>query len=203
MKTIKPIPKGKEELKPEADAPDSSSKPPNRGNVDQIRDILFGAQMEEYEKKFASLEEHLLRESASLREEILRQFQTLEQHLLRESQSLKNDLLAEKEGRNKSADELLSKIKDDEINFQKKIGVINSQSVKNREEFQGQLNQQLKLLQSSILQEKEGLENQLEEQIKELRESKADRALLASKLTELATELNHGDKSRPPKVKNK
>ncbi len=32
------------------------------GNVDKIRDILFGSQMRDYETRFARLEESLLRE---------------------------------------------------------------------------------------------------------------------------------------------
>jgi len=39
------------------------------GNVDQIRDIIFGAQMRDYEKRFIRLEERLLSESDSLRGE--------------------------------------------------------------------------------------------------------------------------------------
>jgi hypothetical protein len=203
MKPDKPAPKGKKELKSMADAPEPSSKSLDRGNVDQIRDILFGAQMQEYEKKFAFLEERLIRESTTLREEILRQFQALEQNLLREIQSLKETLLAERDDRNKSVDDLHSRNKEIENNLQKKIGAVISHSAKDREEFLEQLKQQSKMLTDNLQREKEGLERHLQEQIGELRESKADRLLLASKLTELAAELNHEGKTQPPKSRKK
>lgn len=186
-----------------ADAPESSPKSSERGNVDQIRDILFGAQMEAYEEKFASLEERLIKESTTLREEILRQFQTLEQHLLREIQLLKDNLLAERDDRKKLAEDLLSRNKEIDSNLQKRIGAVMSHSAKDREELLEQLNQQSKILTDSIQQEKEGLERHLQEQISELRQSKADRLVLASKLTELATELNHEGKTQPPKSRKK
>lgn len=186
-----------------ADAPESSPKSSERGNVDQIRDILFGAQMEAYEEKFAFLEERLIKESTNLREEILRQFQTLEQHVLREIQSLRDSLLAERDERKKLAEDLLSRNKETENNLQKKIGAIISHSAQDREEFLEQINQQSKMLTDSIQREKEGLERLLQEQISELREGKADRLLLASKLTELAAELNHEGKTQPPKSRKK
>jgi hypothetical protein len=203
MKPAKPTQKGKEELKSMADALESSPKSSERGNVDQIRDILFGAQMEAYEEKFAFLEERLIKESTNLREEILRQFQTLEQHVLREIQSLRDSLLAERDDRKKLAEDLLSRNKETENNLQKKIGAIISHSAQDREEFLEQINQQSKMLTDSIQREKEGLERLLQEQIIELREGKADRLLLASKLTELAAELNHEGKTQPPKSRKK
>ena len=39
------------------------------GNVDKIREILFGGQMRAYDRRFTRLEERLAKESADLREE--------------------------------------------------------------------------------------------------------------------------------------
>ncbi|MFI5095659.1 MAG: hypothetical protein ACHQIK_19695, partial [Candidatus Acidiferrales bacterium] len=39
-------------------------------NVDKIRDILFGSNMREYEKRFARLEERLTKSSDALREDL-------------------------------------------------------------------------------------------------------------------------------------
>ena len=45
------------------------------GNLDKIRDILFGAQTRDYERKFAVLEERLVKESADLRNDLKRRFE--------------------------------------------------------------------------------------------------------------------------------
>src|SRR4051812_14459636 len=47
-------------------------------NIDKIRDILFGVQMRDYEKRFSRLEERLLKESADLRDETRKRFDSLE-----------------------------------------------------------------------------------------------------------------------------
>ena len=39
-------------------------------NVDKIRDILFGSNMREYEKRFARLEERLTKSSDALRDDL-------------------------------------------------------------------------------------------------------------------------------------
>ncbi|HHJ19090.1 MAG TPA: hypothetical protein ENJ84_04575 [Gammaproteobacteria bacterium] len=44
--------------------------PPKADSVDQIRDILFGAQMGEYEQRFKRLEERLVKENQMLREKL-------------------------------------------------------------------------------------------------------------------------------------
>ena len=56
--------------KPNENPPNGGAENADRpGNVDKIRDILFGSQMRDYDKKFARIEERLLKETADLREE--------------------------------------------------------------------------------------------------------------------------------------
>ena len=40
-------------------------------NIDQLRDIIFGGQMREYEKRFVRMEERLAKEISEMREEVL------------------------------------------------------------------------------------------------------------------------------------
>ncbi|MEZ5394694.1 MAG: hypothetical protein R2724_17935 [Bryobacterales bacterium] len=54
---------------------------PPMGSVDQIRDILFGAQMRTYEERFSELEARLIDEATSLRDDIHIRFQELERNL--------------------------------------------------------------------------------------------------------------------------
>ena len=51
------------------------------GSVDQIRDILFGAQMKSYEERFSALEARLIDEARALRDDIQKRFNTLEKNL--------------------------------------------------------------------------------------------------------------------------
>ena len=54
------------------------------GSVDQIRDIIFGAQMRDYEERFAVLEARLIDEARALREDIQNRFHVLEDNLATE-----------------------------------------------------------------------------------------------------------------------
>ena len=54
------------------------------GNVDKIRDILFGTQMRDYEKRFSRFEERLLKETSDLREEIKRRIASIEAYMKNE-----------------------------------------------------------------------------------------------------------------------
>src|SRR5665213_1982579 len=51
------------------------------GNVDKIRDILFGSQMRDYEARFARLEETLVKETVEIRETNRRRFDQLETYI--------------------------------------------------------------------------------------------------------------------------
>jgi hypothetical protein len=47
-------------------------------NVDKIRDILFGSQMRDYDKRFGRLEERLAKAADALREDLKKRFDSLE-----------------------------------------------------------------------------------------------------------------------------
>src|SRR6516165_2538276 len=75
-------------------------------NVDKIRDILFGANMREYEKRFARLEERLTKSSEALRDDLKKRFEALESYVKDELESLGSRLKAEKAERSENLKEL-------------------------------------------------------------------------------------------------
>src|SRR5215470_17649691 len=70
----------------------AEAKVPNGGkeqegaNVDKIRDILFGSQMRDYEKRFARLEENVNKAVDSLREDVAKRFDTLSGYVQQETE---------------------------------------------------------------------------------------------------------------------
>ena len=56
----------------EAKLPNNSSGKEEGANVDKIRDILFGSQMRDYEKRFARLEENVSKAVETLREDTMK-----------------------------------------------------------------------------------------------------------------------------------
>lgn len=70
-------------------------------SVDQIRDIIFGTQMAEYESRFGELEKRLLAESKALRDEIRKGFADIEERQNENSQ--KHDEAANELGKSMEA----------------------------------------------------------------------------------------------------
>src|SRR6202161_713816 len=57
-------------------------------NVDKIRDILFGSQMRDYDKRFVRLEERLAKAADALRDDLKKRFDSLESFVQQEVESL-------------------------------------------------------------------------------------------------------------------
>jgi hypothetical protein len=91
------------------------------GNVTKIRDILFGSQMRDYERKFAQLEDRLMKESADLREDVKRRFASLEAFIKGEIEALDNAQKAEKTERTDEVKELSGETKENVKRLEKRI----------------------------------------------------------------------------------
>ena len=65
------------------------------GNLDKIRDSLFGTQACTRERRFAQLEQHLIREATDLRTDLKCRFDPLEADIKKEVDALTASLLKE------------------------------------------------------------------------------------------------------------
>ena len=92
------------------------------GNMDKIRDILFGAQMREYETRFARLEESLQKESADLRDTTKRRFDALESYVKKEMEALQSRVKAERDERSDSVRRLSRDLSEASESLSKRIG---------------------------------------------------------------------------------
>jgi hypothetical protein len=80
---------------PSQPSPSSGQDSASPDSLEKVRDILFGAQMRDNERRFAHLEEGLLKESADLREETGSRFDTLENFIKQEIAALSDRVKAE------------------------------------------------------------------------------------------------------------
>ncbi|MBV9209246.1 MAG: hypothetical protein JOZ52_01385 [Acidobacteria bacterium] len=161
------------------------------GNIDKIRDILFGVQMRDYEKRFARLEERLLKEASDLREETKKRFDSLELYIKHEMEALTERLTAEQNARTESLEQLSQGVKDTFRAFDKRATGMDEQSAKGQRELRQQLLEQSKNLSDEIRQKHGELLAALEREASELRTDKTDRSALAALFTELAMRLNN------------
>jgi hypothetical protein len=156
----------------------SQGNDPGPGNIDKIRDILFGSNMRDYEQRFARLEEALKKESSDLRETTRRHLEALESFVHKELAALEVRLNTERDERSAIAASIL-----------KKIGEMESHEAQAKREIRNDLLQQSKELTDAIRAKGEELIALLERRAQELQHAKTDRAALAGLFNEVALRL--------------
>ena len=161
------------------------------GSLDKVRDILFGAQSREYEKRIARLEERIIKESSDLRSEIKMRFDALETYIKGEIETLTHAQKTEQGERAEAVKELSRELKDLNGALDRKATQLDERVTKTQRDLREQVLDQSKNLSNEIRQKYEELSAALEREARELRNDKTDRSSLAEMFTELALRLNN------------
>jgi hypothetical protein len=178
-----------------ASAVAANSELPTAGNIDKIRDIIFGNQMRDYEKRFVRLEERLMKESGELRDEVKRRLEQLESHSRVEMQTLADRLKGEHEERSTADQELTRDLREMGKTSDRKLALLDEQTVKTARDLRLQLLEQSKQLSDDLRHKFDALATTIEREASELRGDKTDRAALAGLFTEMALRLSHDSPS--------
>lgn len=182
LKNASPVDTDTEQVTDAVEAGDAS--------IEQVRDILFGAQMRDLKKKFARLEESMIKEVTSLRDETRKRFDTLESSLGKKLESLTDRLKTEENIRAESVKELSGGLQDANKSLEKQFGQLNDHMSKNSRELQQQILDQYKNLSDEIRQKNEETSNKLEQLAQELCAEKVDLSTLSELFAKMALRLN-------------
>ncbi|OUL18025.1 hypothetical protein BV378_37535 [Nostoc sp. RF31YmG] len=158
-------------------------------SLDKVRDILFGNQVREVEKRFARLEERLVKELNNVRDETKKRLDYLETYIKTEVDSLTERVKNEQFERDASVKSLAEDQRNLAISLEKKIAQVDEQTTNSQRELREHLLNQSNSLQDDIRQKYEEILTLLERESQELRREKTDRSKLASLFTELAIRL--------------
>jgi|GEM_PF-666989 len=161
------------------------------GNLDKVRDILFGGQMRDYEKRFNRLEDRLIKECSSIRDDIKKRLDSLEMYVKQEVESLNESLTTEQSQRDDATKEVAQELRDSTKSLEKKIGQIDEQSNQRQRELRQQILEQSKSLDDDMRQKYESILSVIDREVQELRSDKTDRSTLAALLTQVAMQLNN------------
>ncbi len=168
------------------------------GNLEKIRDILFGAQVQDFEKRFARLEERLLKETSDARIETKKRFDGLEAFIKKELESLSDRIKAEQGERTEAGKELSREFREAGRALEKKLAQLDDVTTKNQRELRQQILDQSKALTEEIRNRVRESAAALSREIRELRSAKTDRSALASLFTDAAMRMS-GDVKQPAK----
>lgn len=159
------------------------------GNIDKIRDILFGVQVREFERNFSKLEERFAKEVETLRNETRGKLEKLEQFLNKEFSSLTDKIFEEQHIRSDALKKLTEETQNAAHDLEQKISSMSEKTAKNESDLRMQILDQSKLLSDSIDKKQEEIYSALDRESKELRSDKTDSAALADLFTEMAMRL--------------
>ncbi|MEJ6484893.1 hypothetical protein N0Y54_26865 [Nostoc punctiforme UO1] len=164
-------------------------------NLDKVREILFGNQMRDTERRFTRLEERLIKELGNVRDETRKRLDALEIYIKQEVDSLTQRLKNEQVERDSQVKAVTEESKSIIISLEKKVTQFDEQATNSQRELREQILNQSKSLQDEIQQKSQEIVALIEREAQELRREKTDRSNLAAMFTELAIRLNAENKS--------
>jgi ATP-dependent Clp protease ATP-binding subunit ClpA len=169
--------------------------PSASGNLDKIRDILFGAQAREQDRRFAQLEQHLIREAADLRNDLRRRFESLEGYIKKEVDALTSRLTKEQEVRGESVTQLTADLTQLAAALEEKARQLGAQASQAQSHLLQQLVDRTGDLAAEVQARHAETRSALTEAIHDLRTEKTDRATLAAILLEASQRLTNEEAS--------
>jgi ABC-type transporter Mla subunit MlaD len=175
---------------PNASAPATVQDQEGGASLDKVRDLLFGGHMRDYDRRFARLEERLIKETADLREEIKKRLVGIDAFIRKEIDSLSERIQSEHEQHSTAAQALSRDLSETAQNFQRKTAQIDELVARNQRDLRQQLHDQQQQLTDEIRQRTDEVLARLAREATELRTDKTDRSALAALLTEMAMRLN-------------
>lgn len=161
------------------------------GNIEKVRDILFGNQMRDTDRRFSRLEERFVQETSDLKEEVRKRLSALEQFFKQEAESLAERIKSEHDDRTDATKELSREARETAKAFEKKTGMLDDHIGRAQRELRQQILELHQRLTDDLRQKADEILARLGQEAAELRHDKADRATIAALLTEMAMRLTN------------
>ena len=159
------------------------------GNVDRIRDILFGSQMRDYDDRFQRLETRLAQETAEVRADLQRQLQAFETFLKGELESMLNRLRGEQAERAQAIEQLAQQLSETARGMELKVSNLDQQTAQDVRDLRERLLHQAKALSDEFKEKHDQLKGQLDQEATQIRDAMTGRETLAEMLSEVAMRL--------------
>jgi ABC-type transporter Mla subunit MlaD len=170
------------------------------GSVDKIRDILFGNQMRDFERRFSQMEDRVTKATHDLREEIHKRLETLEAFFKKEIKAVLDRLKNEANELAEADKHIEENLKSTTSSLKKSISQVEEDFSQRATELRQDLLQQSKSLTAEIQTRGEEASETLRNTANDLDDAKINRSTLAEYLIEMAMRLSdHGDEAAASK----
>jgi vacuolar-type H+-ATPase subunit I/STV1 len=156
------------------------------GSADKIRHLLFGNQMQDYDQRFARLEELFLQRSKEVESETGRNLGALESNAKKQVDSLAAQMRDEKDQRADADKEIERMLREQNQALEKRMRLLSDQLSQFDRDISDRLTREAQSLREEIKQKNMDLRQMIEKMFAQMSNVKTDRSLLASLFVEVA-----------------
>jgi hypothetical protein len=165
--------------------------------VDKIRELLFGNQMQDYDRRFSLLEERFQQKMRELEGESGRSLGNLESSIKKQLDSLAGQVRQEQDLRTEADKDLGRSLREQIQGIDKRLGQLSDQVARLEREFTERLGHEVQALRDDGRRRNDDMRSSMERMFSELGNVKADRNLLAGLFVEIARCLNQDMTPKP------
>jgi len=158
--------------------------------VDKMRELLFGNQMQDYDKRFSILEDRFQQRLRDLEAESMRSLASLETTMKKQLESVAGQFREEKDLRTDGDKELERSLREHTQALEKRLAQVSEQLAKQEREFTDRLAHEVQGLREDMRRRQDDTRSTIERMFSELSNVKTDRNLLAGLFVEIAKCLN-------------
>src|ERR1700756_2214853 len=158
--------------------------------VEKNRDLLFGNQMQDYDRRFSMIEERFLQRFREIESETARNLSSLESSAKKQMESFAAELREEKDLRADADKEIERVEREHNETLEKRLRSTSEQLIRIEREQADRLTQEVQSLREEIRRRNEDIQHTIEKMFAELSGVKTDRNLLAGLFVEVAKCLN-------------
>ncbi len=162
------------------------------GNLEKIRDILFGQQARDHERRFTLLEQNLAKEANALRIELHKRFDALEAYMQQEVAVLSGRLQHEQHVRGEALQQLATDLTGLGTAVESRSAELAQQTLQAEQILRQEALAHMNELKENLRQTQAQLTDSLDRSVRDLRHAKTDRTALAELLAELSKKLHDG-----------
>jgi hypothetical protein len=163
---------------------------PDAPGVDKIRELLFGNQMQDYDRRFGVLEERFQQRLRDVEGESSRALGSLESSIKKQLESIAGQVRQEQELRAEAVKELGQGLRELIQGFEKRLGQVTDRLASVEREFTERIGHESQALRDEGRRRNEDTRATIERMFQELSSVKTDRNLLAGLFVEIARCLN-------------
>lgn len=169
---------------------DGSPEAAETGNIDQIRNIIFGSQMKEYERRFQRLEERNQHRIEELHAEVGKRLDTIEAFVRKELDAQSDRLKSEQSARGDTVKALSNEIGEAVRALSNSIEAHSEKQASEVNDLRQQVMDHSKSLSEEIRQKHGESSQRLDQAVRELDDGKVARTALSEILLDMAVRLS-------------